>query len=159
MGLYATIAWDLQVCFFFFRDCPHNTHIATTVEQQWSLDDIPAAIRIVPGFGERFRKIREAMMLPPPPPATHLTTTAAATQVLASARTYQNNASAFRLGQTATFSSPSINSPKVTGILKERQHARTAAHQGDHLVAIVASLWKVDGSLKVQQVCLIQRVL
>lgn len=121
------------------------------VDEQWSLNDIPGAIRIAPGFDEKFRKIREAMMLPPialSPAAT------AATRVLVSARAHQNNASTFRLGKTATFSSSSNNS-KVPGILKERQQARTATHQGDHLIAVIASLWRVEGSSKARQVCLI----
>jgi hypothetical protein len=118
------------------------------------------AIRIAPGFDEKFKKIREVMMLPPPPPPVtrSVTIMPATQQILSSARSPQSNASAFRIGKTITFSSPGNNS-KVTGILQERQHARTVAHQGDHLIGIVASLWKVDGSLKAQRVCLTQSLL
>lgn len=110
------------------------------------------AIRIFPGFNEKFKTIQEAMMLPPPlPVARSISATAATQQVLSSARSYQNNASTFRLEKTIAFSSPG-NGSKVTGILQERQHVRTTAQQGDHLIGVVASLWKLDASSKLQHV-------
>ena len=91
-----------------------------TVNEQWSLADIPAAVKIAPGFSEKFQKIRQAMMLPPPLPApVSTTTTMAATQVLMSAQNYQSNTSTFRLGKTATLSSSSHNLSKVNSVLKE----------------------------------------
>ena len=83
--------------------------------------------------------------LPPPPPPP---VSAAATQVLVSAREYQNNASTFRLGNTVTASLSNRNLPKVNSILKERHHVRTLAQKSDRMIAVIASLWRVEGSSK-----------
>ena len=91
------------------------------------------------------------MMLPPPPPLppSPSPVSAAAAQVLVSAREYQNNASTFRLGNTVTPSPSNHNLQKVNGVLKERQQARTlAAQRSDHMIAVIASLWRVEGYSK-----------
>lgn len=93
------------------------------------------------------------MMLPPPLPTSILTATTTAAEVLVSAQNYQNNASAFRLGKTATLSASTHNLPKVKGVIQERQRVRTLAQGGDHMIAVIASLWKVEGSSKEQLVC------
>ena len=119
-----------------------------TANERWSLADIPVTIKIATGFEEKFKAVRQAMMLPPPSLASISPATAAATQILASAQNYQNNASMFRLGKTATFSSSSHNLPKVNNMLKERQRARAIAQKSDNMIAVVASLWRVEGSSK-----------
>jgi len=116
-----------------------------TVDERWSLTDIPAATKTTTGFDEKFKRISQAMMLPPPAPI--LAATTAATQILASAQNYQSNASTFRLGNTVTPSPSNRNLPKVNSILKERQQVRLV-QKGDHMISVIASLWKVEGSSK-----------
>ena len=93
------------------------------------------------------------MMLPPPPPPAPVS---AVMQVLMSARNHQNNASTFRLGKTTTLPPSNHNLSKANSVLKERQRACTIAQKGDHMIAVIASLWRVEGSLKEQLVHLIQ---
>jgi hypothetical protein len=96
-------------------------------------------------------------MLPPPLPAPASAATTAAAQVLASARNHQNNASSFRLGKTIALGSSGHNAPKVDGVLKERQRARTLAQTSDNLIGVIVSLWKCEGSSKAQLVRLVQQ--
>lgn len=126
----------------------YGTDIIPIVGEQWSATSIPAAIKLVPGFDERFKTICQLMMLPPPSPVT-------ATQVLTSARSHQSNASAFRLGKTIALPSSSHNLPKVEGVIKERQRTRMLAQKADTSIAVIVSLWKVEGSLKAKPVCLV----
>jgi len=125
-----------------------------TVNEQWSIDNIPVAIKMVSGFNEKFKMIRQAMMLPPPlPVSVSATEMSTVTQVLASAQNYQNNASAFRLGRTPSLSSSTHNLPKVKSVLQERQQrVRTALQKDDHMIAVIVSLWRVEESSKEQLV-------
>lgn len=96
------------------------------------------------------------MMLPPALPAPVSPATTTAIQVLASARNYQDNASMFRLGKTATLPPPNHNLQKAASVVKERrERARVLGQKGDHMIAVIASLWKVEGSSKERQVYLI----
>lgn len=123
----------------------------STVKEQWSTTDIPAAIKLTHGFNERFKEIQETARLSPPLQTTAPTMTAATKQVLMSAQSHQNNASGFCLGQSVTLSSPSNNISKVKNVIQERQRMRALAQGNDHHIAVVASLWKVQGK-KEQQV-------
>lgn len=131
----------------------------STVNEWWLLTDIPAAIQVTSGFGEKFQMILQAMMLPlPPPPAPVSAATMAVMQVLMSAWNHQNNASTFHLGKTTTLPPSNHNLLKANSVLKEWQHACTIAQKGDHMITVIASLWRVKGSLKEQLVHLIQQL-
>ena len=143
----------------FFRTSHIELICHTTASEQWFLTEIPHSTRLVPGFNEKFETILRAIMPPPlPVPAANSAVTTTATQILASARNYQNNASLFRLGKTATLSSATHNLPKVDNVLKERQRARSLARGSDGLISVIVSLWKVEGSSKAEQVCLVRRL-
>jgi len=108
---------------------------------------------MTPGFEERFKVIHQAMMPPPLLQSPVLATTSAVAGVLVSTQNYQNNASTFHLGKTTTLSTSTHNLPKVKSVLQEQQRAHTVGQGGDHMIAVIASLWKVEGSSKEQLVC------